>query len=474
MNYYNEHDPKAAAWLRELISAGLIPNGDVDERSITEVQPDELRQYTQCHFFAGIGGWSLALQLAGVPDTVRLWTGSCPCQPFSAAGKGLGDKDERHLWPVFFNLIKECRPNAVFGEQVASAIGKGWLDGVSSDLESEGYACGSIVLGAHSVSAPHIRQRLYWVADSDSGRCEQRDEGIGSVSVVSQSSTDNGLPDSGGWQRIIFSADCDEDGNCPKCRIDYADCECFGPTQDGVEYREFDGIIFGRLADTSSKGCERSQWSRETGTEGTPSGYLSKCREHGWLGDSVMSGCETRNSVAIGNESRSKQSENSGSWSNPIGLANSISERGCSRESRDEDARDAGITGEADRTSGMVNSIEQGLERQHRPTEMELHRGEGSERSTGPTGFWDQYDIIPCRDGKSRRIECQSRELADGISTLVDALRDAGATEEQIEAAINPFPLVKKQLGRTILLKGYGNAIVPQVAAEFIKAFLES
>jgi DNA (cytosine-5)-methyltransferase 1 len=173
MNYYNEHDPKAAAWLRELINAGLIPTGDVDERSIVDLQPDELRGYTQCHFFAGIGGWSLALQLAGWPADKPVWTGSCPCQPFSAAGKGLGDKDERHLWPVFFNLIKECKPNAVFGEQVASAIGKGWLDGVSADLESEDYACGATVLGAHSVGAPHIRQRLYWVADSELCRRER-------------------------------------------------------------------------------------------------------------------------------------------------------------------------------------------------------------------------------------------------------------------------------------------------------------
>jgi len=168
MNYYNEYDPKAAAWLRELIKAGLIPDGDVDERSIAEVKPDELRHYTQCHFFAGIGGWSLALQLAGWPADKPVWTGSCPCQPFSTAGKGLAQADERHLWPVFFNLIKECRPDAVFGEQVASAIGKGWLDGVSSDLESEDYACGSVVLGAHSVRSPHIRQRLYWLADSGS------------------------------------------------------------------------------------------------------------------------------------------------------------------------------------------------------------------------------------------------------------------------------------------------------------------
>ena len=171
MNYYNEFDPKAAAWLRELIKAGLIPAGNVDERSITEIKPDELSKYTQCHFFAGIGGWSLALELAGWPSDRPVWTGSCPCQPFSSAGKQLGAADERHLWPAFFNLIRQCRPESVFGEQVATAIGKGWLDGVSADLEQEGYACGATVLGAHSVGSPHIRQRLYWVADANSRGC---------------------------------------------------------------------------------------------------------------------------------------------------------------------------------------------------------------------------------------------------------------------------------------------------------------
>ena len=163
MNYYNENDKKTAAWLRELINQKLIPYGHVDDRSITEVKPSDLKPYTQCHFFAGIGGWSYALQLAGWPAERSVWTGSCPCQPFSSAGKGLGDKDERHLWPVFFDLIRQCRPECVFGEQVANAIGKGWLDGVSADLESENYACGAAVLGAHSVGAPHIRQRLFWV-----------------------------------------------------------------------------------------------------------------------------------------------------------------------------------------------------------------------------------------------------------------------------------------------------------------------
>lgn len=168
MNYYNEYDRNAAAWLRELISAGLIPAGHVDERSIADVTANDIRGFTQCHFFAGIGGWPLALQLAGWPAYRPVWTGSCPCQPFSSAGKQRGQSDERHLWPEFFRLIRECRPDTVFGEQVASAVGFGWLDGISTDLEAEGYAFGAVVLGAHSASAPHIRQRLYWVANASS------------------------------------------------------------------------------------------------------------------------------------------------------------------------------------------------------------------------------------------------------------------------------------------------------------------
>ncbi len=171
--YYNEFDKNAAAWLRELIKAGVIAPGDVDERSIEDVRPSELMGYTQCHFFAGIGGWSYALRLAGWPDDRPVWTGSCPCQPFSAAGKQAGTKDDRHLWPEFFRLIRECQPDTVFGEQVAAAIGLDWLDHVQDDLEGIGYAAGAIVLPACSVGAPHIRQRLWFVAESDSGMLGQ-------------------------------------------------------------------------------------------------------------------------------------------------------------------------------------------------------------------------------------------------------------------------------------------------------------
>ena len=163
--YYNEFDPFAAAWLRELIRDGLIADGVVDERSILDVDANDIREFTQCHFFAGIGGWSYAARLAGWPDDRPMWSGSPPCQPFSAAGNRKGTDDIRHLWPVFFNLIRECNPAVVFGEQVAPAIKDEWFDDLQNDMEAEGYATGLVVLPACSIGALHKRDRIFYVAD---------------------------------------------------------------------------------------------------------------------------------------------------------------------------------------------------------------------------------------------------------------------------------------------------------------------
>lgn len=166
--YYNEIDPYAAEWLRNLIATEHIPEGHVDERSITDVTAGDLRGYDQCHFFAGLGGWSEALYLANWHERRQVWTGSCPCQGFSEAGQRRGFDDERHLWPEWFRLILECRPPIVFGEQVPESIKLGWLDEVSNDLQSEGYAVGAAVLSACAVEAWQERERLWFVARADS------------------------------------------------------------------------------------------------------------------------------------------------------------------------------------------------------------------------------------------------------------------------------------------------------------------
>ncbi|WP_083484517.1 DNA cytosine methyltransferase [Loktanella sp. 3ANDIMAR09] len=165
--YYNENDDFAASWLKSLISKGLIAPGDVDNRSIEDVAADDLKGYNQCHFFAGIGGWSYALRLAGWPDEKPVWTGSCPCQPFSQSGSGNAFDDDRHLFPVWQRLIEVCAPSIVFGEQSASPLGRSWFSGVRSEMESLGYAVGGADLCAAGVGSAHIRQRLYFVAVAD-------------------------------------------------------------------------------------------------------------------------------------------------------------------------------------------------------------------------------------------------------------------------------------------------------------------
>jgi len=228
--YYNEHDPFAAAWLRELIRMGRIAPGVVDERSIEDIVPADLDGYTQCHFFAGIGVWSYALRRAGWPDNRPVWTGSCPCQPFSAAGKAGGFADERHLWSHWYHLIQHGKPEAVpiFGEQVASKDGLAWLDLVQTDLERAGYACGAVDLCAAGVGAPNIRQRLFFVAHPHDTRSQGRSgmperthqcaAGAGSVA--------GGMADADQQQR-------DRSGNTGEAgRGEFADCRAIGGMAD--------------------------------------------------------------------------------------------------------------------------------------------------------------------------------------------------------------------------------------------------
>lgn len=194
--FYNEVDPYCCAWLSNLMDKGHIRPGTISDKSIVNLTAEDVSGYDLAHFFAGVAGWDLALTLAGWRFDGRVtWTGSCPCQPFSVAGKQRGSEDERHLWPTFFRLIRECRPAIVFGEQVAGAAGYAWWDHVAADLEAEGYAAAAADIGAHSVGASHIRQRLYWVADADGERLSVS----GAIQIGTNGRETRGMPTSGGW-----------------------------------------------------------------------------------------------------------------------------------------------------------------------------------------------------------------------------------------------------------------------------------
>lgn len=351
MNYYNEWDKGAAAWLRELIKAGHIPNGYVDERSITEVTPSDLEGFTQCHFFAGIGGWPLAIHLAGIGPEQRLWTGSPPCQPFSVAGKQLGQLDERHLAPTFMRLVAQCRPPVLFGEQVAAAIGKHWLDDLFTELEREGYACGASVLPAASVGAPHKRDRLFFGAMADSYDDRQQ-SGAGR----SGSGQSPGARDNAGWSEST-SCMADTDDTRPQGR-------CGVPERADQQPAGSSGVA-GELADTMRQQFDGS---------GSPG------------------------------------------------------------KGRRAQSADGGISD-----------------------------------STDPHhGFWSDADWLGCRDGKFRPVEARDESLAYGFPGGVGCSSDPSLRKAIEEIG---FPLGTNIPARVARLRGYGNAIVPQCAAEFIKAF---
>jgi DNA (cytosine-5)-methyltransferase 1 len=312
--YYNEIDPFCAEWLRNLMNAGLIAQGVVDTRSIEDVTPDEIREFKQCHWFAGIGVWSFALRRAGWDDSRPVWTASCPCQPFSAAGARTGFEDPRHLWPSLYWIAGECRPAVLFGEQVSNKGVEPWIDLVQTDLETLGYAFGAIPFPAASVGAPHIRDRLYWMADAgDDGLQGRLSRGTDPQRQAIDRSTrrlravgDLADPVRGGWAaRGAESGDRSAPGSGPAGGLADADSrQCETPAGTVCAGRPAPGNSGGarRLADADGgdAGAERQQRSREHGFEsqdgrpcdllgstGAPDSFWAaadwlKCRDGKW------------------------------------------------------------------------------------------------------------------------------------------------------------------------------------------------
>lgn len=461
-------DRQNAAWLRELIKAGEIADGQVDERSILEVRPDDIRGFVQCHFFAGIGGWSYALRLAGWPDSRPVWTASLPCQPFSDAGLRLGEADERHLWPHFRELLRQCQaidlaPATLFGEQVASKAGKVWLAGVRTDLEALGRGVCAADLCAAGAAAPHIRQRLFWMAYASGHRLnlERRESG---VSSRQGKSAQRHQPDDRREDGRV--ADADRDGRPAgrrNARGTKHDAQHRGRTSrvgdtkgerharsehggtSGQEESERPWVLgVGGSGEArwmgDAKGGRRGE--RRNATFSRSSGHIISAIGPGFggMGDAMREGLPPSKQKAVGRSRRGKEgravSESSGASG---GLADAAGTPGPKheREPRQGLRRPAAAGNRADR-GGLGVGVEYAALPAAARGDAQRHELPGA-----PTS-WDDFDLVPCRDDKARRVE-------------------AGT-----------FPLDHGLPGRVGLLRGYGNAIVPILAAEFIQASEEA
>lgn len=485
MNYYNEHDPFAAQWIRELMADGLIPEGVVDERSIADVQPADLKGYTQLHFFAGLAGWSLALRRAGWRDDEPVVTGSCPCQPFSAAGKRGGAKDERDLWPEFHRLIEACRWPVVLGEQVASsdvvgteleaaflvAVQAGecarankiakrlaasrsfhfhprWLTRVRADMAASDYSLRWGVLGAHSVRSPNIRQRLFWVANAE--RPERWADGFADAAAR-------------GWEQEAI-----EPGRggiacgLADANRQHGDGAGLGSSNVGREQQGEEGVrelnAARRVADADGgnagdRGLQRSgQHGQRAEDDGT-----GERMEH-----PASNGWEERRPEPVGRGTASGCSDGSG-----------LEHTTCGREdtAQQQGQRGGAIESGADGSIGLEHAESDG----HRAPAIGGSDSEGEAgRGLGVAGgrcdsFWSDSILIPCRDGKLRRIP--ARHAEPGILGVVDGIptgMDGGWV-----ACGERYPLTQAKIeGRVGLLRGFGNAINPEIAAEFIKAIM--
>lgn len=440
---YNEIDDFAASWLEQLIAAGHIANGVVDRRSIEDLSPDELRGFRQVHLFAGVGVWSHALRRTGVSDDANVWTGSCPCQPFSAAGKGAGMDDERHLWPHFHHLIRECRPRLVFGEQVASKDGLGWLDLVQADMEATDYAFGAVDTCAAGLGAPHIRQRLYWfgerLADSD----QQQRHGRGNAGATGRRK----LADVRSAERMAYT----DGGQCQRLT-------------DG-EGSERDRAATGRIKSYGQLECGGSVgWLDDLlgeGLEGLGSGHRSSAgqRQGSLRPVAPASEFDGLADPDFFNDDRAGFDASDVGWKlerapilcgvkDPLGLADALgdtgSEVGSGHDAVDEQWSPFGWGPE--QPAGPRTDVGIGIGHNSAGCGELGPAGylAGLERPGPTNGFWRAADWLFCRDGKWRPVEPGTFPLAHGAAARVGRLR------------------------------GYGNAINAAQAIGFIEAFFEA
>ncbi len=525
--YYNEIDPFAAEWLKNLMKNRQIMEGEIDTRSISKVLPADVAGFRRCHFFAGIGGWDYALRLAGWPDDSPVWTGSCPCQPFSSAGKQKGHDDERHLWPEWFRLIRECRPPTLFGEQVANSLtfGKPVARGKDVQQMLDRKAIIDVLQASKWLfegGLQRLRELSTFLQEEEdlSGRQNklQRENSCGSGQISSQQN------------EFAICVRCGRDTGKDRQRS----MRTYGNTLRSEESESVEHPFIG--SDYSGGRIYQEKYSSNS--------LLCKCDvpELGSGFSSENGGCDTHEaflklSGLIGKDRAKSDEKYAQDWlslvfSNlgEIGYscwASVISAAGVGAPHIRQrlwfvaDTQGERGDGRSEKVNGPATGSQRGyLHQSIRSSEVfdrmadSIGIGWGGGRDGDPTGnnrplqvegrgpfdllgntertekerlgehgrevlsiqeakgpglpsisnFWSDCGWVWCRDGKYRPVESPPVGVADGIPDGMGLVRHGDRFVVST--------LIQKSKNRVGRLKGYGNAIVPQVAAAFIQAYL--
>jgi DNA (cytosine-5)-methyltransferase 1 len=100
-------------------------------------------------------------------EGVDLLAGGLPCPPFSVAGKQLGEKDERNLFPIALRVIDECKPRAIMIENVRGILDDAFVEfreTFKKTLEGKGYKADFHLFNASDFGVPQLRPRVIFVA----------------------------------------------------------------------------------------------------------------------------------------------------------------------------------------------------------------------------------------------------------------------------------------------------------------------
>ena len=391
-------------------------------------------------------------------NKIDILTGGFPCQPFSLAGKRKGTDDERYLWGEMLRAIQEIKPRFVIAENVFGITN---IDGglvfeqVCLDLETEGYEVQPFIIPASAKNAPHRRDRCWFIAyaDGNDGRSTNRESGC-------QESETNGEGEQSVHSRIGTTSNEGDATNSKNCGCRGGMCQ--------------------ECADGKRKLFQNQQGGSEMGCE------IERCGGIGNATNSTSHGLEHRDEAG---NIRSEETKTRSERSKPT---NVVEANGC-------DATNSNSNGFNERNGNdEINTSKRG---EYALGDISTSISDGNVANTECSGRIQRIENLQSKESNGFRFIRNGRKRnatdTNGIGqesrydyNTSDISKTYGLKQFCIPANWKKFPTQSPICGgddgipteldgitfpkwRAESIKGYGNAIVPQVAYQLFQIINE-